>query len=157
MFGNPSSCVRKRAVKMTSKKGFSFNLRPCIPLPTNRLSGPSPSYLRHAAGWQTMSCGLSGPISGDIVILSLIPHIARYFLREVCTPPKWCDTPTLVLSFTQAHLCDTRFCNVSRHNCAILISKSTKELCDTTATSITRYEIFRCWACKHVAPDMHPG
>ena len=27
--------------------------------------------------------------------------------------------PPLVLSFTQAHLCDTPFCNVSRDNCAI--------------------------------------
>ena len=27
--------------------------------------------------------------------------------------------PRLVLSFTQAHLCDTPFCNISRDNCAI--------------------------------------
>ena len=27
--------------------------------------------------------------------------------------------PPLVLSFTQAHLCDTPFCNISRDNCAI--------------------------------------
>ena len=33
--------------------------------------------------------------------------------------PKWCDTPPLVLSFAQAHLCDTPFCYVSRDNCAI--------------------------------------
>ena len=46
--------------------------------------------------------------------------MARYFLREVGSPPKWCDTPPpLVLSFAQAHLCDTPFCNVSRDNCAI--------------------------------------
>ena len=26
-------------------------------------------------------------------MIAAIPHIARYFLREVSTPPKWCDTP----------------------------------------------------------------
>ena len=30
-------------------------------------------------------------------------------LRGVRTPPKWCDTPPLALSFRQAHLCDTYF------------------------------------------------
>ena len=39
--------------------------------------------------------------------------------REVGAPPKWCDTPPLLLSFTQAHLCDTLFCNISRDNCAM--------------------------------------
>ena len=38
---------------------------------------------------------------------------------EVSTPPKGCDTPPLALSFTQAHLCDTPFCNVSRNSCAM--------------------------------------
>ena len=41
-------------------------------------------------------CGevLSGPISRDTAILSLrYPHIARYLLTVVSTPPKWCDTP----------------------------------------------------------------
>ena len=41
----------------------------------------------------------------------MIPHIERYFFREVSTPPKWCDTPPLALSFTQAHPCDTPFGN----------------------------------------------
>ena len=75
---------------------------------------------------QRMSCldtsgrivsGLSGPISRDTAILSL---------REVGTPPKWCDTPPLVLSFTQAHLCDTPFCNISRDNCAISTYKQAR-------------------------------
>ena len=46
------------------------------------------------------------------------PYRAILF-QGVSTPPKWCDTPPLVLSFTQAHLRDTPFCNVSRDNCAI--------------------------------------
>ena len=32
----------------------------------------------------------------------------------------------LVLSFTQAHLCDTPFCNIPRDRCAILHLTSTK-------------------------------
>ena len=33
--------------------------------------------------------------------------------------PKMVRYPPWALSFTQAHLCDTPFCNVSRDNCAI--------------------------------------
>ena len=35
------------------------------------------------------------------------------------TSPKRVRYPHLVLSFTQTHLCDTPFCNISRNNCAI--------------------------------------
>ena len=56
----------------------------------------------------------------------------------------------LVLNFTQTHLCDTPFCNISRDNCAIPHKKtSTKEFCDTIATSITRYKKYRYWASKN--------
>ena len=89
--------------------------------------------------------------------IAAIPHIARYFLREASTPPKWCDTPPLALSFTQTHLCDTPFCNVSRDNCAIPHENKHENVCDTIATSIARYENYRCWAsilnislCVHV-------
>ena len=34
--------------------------------------------------------------------------------------------PPLVLSFAQAHLCDTPFCYISRDNCAIPLKTSTK-------------------------------
>ena len=51
--------------------------------------------------------------------IAAIPHIARYFLREASRTPKMVRYPPLVLSFTQAYLCDTQFCNVSRENCAI--------------------------------------
>ena len=57
--------------------------------------------------------------------------------------------PPLVLSFRQAHLCDTPCCYISRENCAICsIKTSTKTFCDTIATSIARYEKYRCWASK---------
>ena len=50
--------------------------------------------------------------------IAAIPHIARYLFREVSSSTRWCDTP-LVLSFTQAHLCNTPFCNISRDYCVI--------------------------------------
>ena len=56
--------------------------------------------------------------------------------------------PPLVLNSTQTHLCDTPFCNVSRDNCAIPTKTSTKEICDTIATSIARYDKYHCWASK---------
>ena len=57
--------------------------------------------------------------------------------------------PLLVLSFAQAHLCDTPFCYISRTSCAIPIKSSTKEFRDPIATSIARYEKYRCWASKN--------
>ena len=45
-----------------------------------------------------------------------------YSLTFVSSDPKWCDTP-LALSFTQARLCDTPFCNILRDNCAIPTKK----------------------------------
>ena len=66
------------------------------------------------------SRGLSGPILRDIAILSLRYPISRdTFQGRSGTPPKWCDALPLVLHFTQTHLCDDPFCNVSRDNCAI--------------------------------------
>ena len=57
--------------------------------------------------------------------------------------------PPLALSFRQAHLCDTPFCNIYR---AIIVrypkKTSTKEFCDTIAASIARYEKYRSWASK---------
>ena len=56
--------------------------------------------------------------------------------------------PHLVLNFTQTHLCDTPFYNSSRDRCATPHKTSTKRVCDTIATSIARYEKYRCWASK---------
>ena len=36
--------------------------------------------------------------------IAAIPHIARYFLREVSTPPKWCETPPWDLVLHR-HIC----------------------------------------------------
>ena len=115
---------------------FTFEIRRASQLQTGRASGhqlqsrawgriTAPSSLSFYAFSNPPEPVLSGPISRDTAILrycdtiAAIPHIARYFLREVSASPKRCDTPRLVLSFTQTHPCDTPFCNVSRDNCAI--------------------------------------
>ena len=61
-----------------------------------------------------------GPISRDIAIPSL-----RY--------------PILRDAFSG--LCDTPFCNISRDHLRYPLKTSTKEFCDTSATSIARYQI----------------
>ena len=63
--------------------------------------------------------------------------------------PSYC--PPLALRFTQAHLCDTPFCNISRNKCAIPSTKTStwsRSFGDAIATSIVRYEKNRCWASK---------
>ena len=61
--------------------------------------------------------------------------------------------PPLVLSFTQAHLCDTPFFATYRASfCAIPHkNKSTKEFCDTLSLhkSRVRFAKYRYWASKH--------
>ena len=47
------------------------------------------------------------------------PYRAILFKRGQHTPTMVRYPPPLVLNFTQTHLCDTPFCNVSRDNCAI--------------------------------------
>ena len=54
-----------------------------------------------------------------MVIIAAMPHIARYFSRRSAAPQNGAIPPPLVLSFTQAHLRDTTFCNMSRDNCAM--------------------------------------
>ena len=64
---------------------------------------------------------LSGPISRNAAILSLRYPISRdTFSGRLALPQNGgIPPPPMVLSFTQAHLCDTPFCNISRDNCAI--------------------------------------
>ena len=50
--------------------------------------------------------------------IAAMAHIARYLFREVGNFPD-SAIPPFVLSFTQAHLCDTPCSNISRDNCAI--------------------------------------
>ena len=80
---------------------------------------------------------------------------ARYFLREVSTPPKRCDTPPLYW-ISHRH---TRAIPHFATYCAIIvrypIKTSTTEFCDTIARSIARYGKYRCWASK--VPEVFRG
>ena len=80
--------------------------------------------------------------------IAAIPHIVRYFFREVSTPPKWCETPPWHL-VSHRHICAIPHFATYR---AIIVryptKVSTKEFCDTIAASIARYEKYRCWASK---------
>ena len=80
--------------------------------------------------------------------IAAIPHIGRYLLKEVGTRPKWCDTPPWRL-VSQRHICAIpHFATYRARIVRYPIKTSTKVLCDTIATSIARYEKYRCWAYK---------
>ena len=90
-------------------------------------------------GRTTSSCALwlSGPISRDIAILSLQYPISRdTSFGEVSTPPKWCDTPPWYL-VSHKHICAIpHFATYRAIIVRYPIKTSTKEFCDTIATSI---------------------
>ena len=92
---------------------------------------------------------LSLPISLDIAILSLRYNISRdTFLGEVSSPPKWCDTPHWYL-VSHRHICVIpHFATYRAIIVRYPIKTSTRKFCDTIATSIVRYERYRCWASK---------
>ena len=80
--------------------------------------------------------------------IAAIPHIARYFFREVSTPPKWCDTPPWHL-VSHRHICAIPHFATCRATIVRYPTKTcTKEFCDTIAASIARYEKYRYWASK---------
>ena len=73
------------------------------------------------------------PFSGRLAPPQMVRHPPWYLVR-------------------QAHLCDTPFCYIWRHTCAIPIKTNTKDFCDTIATSIARHEKYRCQASKCIPP-----
>ena len=78
------------------------------------------------------------------------PYCAMLFKGDQHSP-KMVRYPPLVLRLTQTHLCNTPSCDISRDKCAIPHKKkSTEEFCDAIATSIARYEEYRCWAAKTI-------
>ena len=80
--------------------------------------------------------------------IGAISHIARYLLREFCTPPKLCDTLPWYLGLPR-HICAIpHFATYRAIIVRYPIKTSPKEFCDTIATSIARYEKYRCWASK---------
>ena len=82
--------------------------------------------------------------------IAAIPHIARYFLREVSTPPKWCDTPPWYLILHRHIRAIPHFATYRAIVVRYPIKTSTKQFCHTIATSIARYEKYRCSASKPV-------
>ena len=106
--------------------------------------------------YKKINKSLSVPISRDIAILALRYPILRDTFEGTLALPQNGAIPPLVLSFTQAHLCDTPFCNISRDNCAIPHKNQHERVCDTIATSIALYEKYRCWASKTKVRDC-PG
>ena len=77
-----------------------------------------------------------------------ISHIARYFLREVSTPPIMLRYPPWYL-VSHKHICAIpHFATYRAIIVRYPIKRSTREFCDTIATSIARYGKYRCWASK---------
>ena len=66
--------------------------------------------------------------------IAAIPHIARYFLREVSTPPKWCDTPHWFLILHRHIRAIPHFATYLAIIVRYPIKTSTKKFCDTIAT-----------------------
>ena len=75
------------------------------------------------------------------------PYRAILF-KEVSTPPKWCDTPPWELVSHRHISAIPHFATYRAIIVRYPIRTSTKEFCDTIATSIARYEKYRCWASK---------
>ena len=98
-----------------------------------------------------MPLNLVAPISRDIAILSLRYPISRdTFFKEFSTPPPMVRYPPWYLVLHR-HICAIPHFATYR---AIIVryptKTSTKEFCDTIATSITRYEKYRYWASKRL-------
>ena len=121
-------------------------------------------------GPKMMTCPCKSSWAPDLVA----PHrtILRYYrcytpyrailLQQGSHLPKMVRHRPLVLTFTQGHLCDTPFCNILRDHCAIPLcdtppKTSTKKFCNTIATSIARYDKYRCWASKAPGGNMSVG
>ena len=69
-------------------------------------------------------------------------------LREVSTPPKCCDTLPWYLILHRHTRAIPHFATYRAITVRYPITTSTKKFCDTIATSIARYEKYRCWASK---------
>ena len=67
--------------------------------------------------WQQVKSSVAPVRFGSVAVL-VAPYRAILFWGGQHSP-KMVRYPPLALSFTQAHLCDTPFCNVSRDSCSI--------------------------------------
>ena len=87
---------------------------------------------------------LSGPISRDTSILSLRYPILRDTVFS--TPPKRCDTPPWHLVSHRHISAIPHFATYRAIVVRYSIKTSTKQFCDTIATSTARYEKYHCLA-----------
>ena len=108
---------------------------------------------RHASKPQQQerrsSTRLSGLISRDVAILSLQYPISRdFFSRRSALQPN--GAIPLWYLCSHRHICGIPdfVCNISRDNCAIPYKSKRKRVFDAIATSMARYEKYRCWALK---------
>ena len=89
------------------------------------------------------STGLSGPISRDVCdTIAAKPHISRYSFKGGYHSPEMVRYPPMHIRAIP-HFATCRAIIVRDP-----IKTSTSEFCDTIATSIARYEKYRCWASK---------
>ena len=106
---------------------------------------------------------LSGPISRNTAILSLRYPISRDTFQGRLALPQNGAIPLFGVYFSQPHFSAIPHFAPYRaipHFAtyrAIIVryptKTSTKKKCDTIATSIARYEKYRCWASKVVQPQ----
>ena len=86
--------------------------------------------------------------------IAAIPHIARSFFRTVSSSPKWCDTALV----SHRHICAIPHFATDRPISVRYPTKtSSREFCDTIATSISRYEKYRCWSSKQSCTSAKQG
>ena len=92
---------------------------------------------------------LSGPISRGIAILSVRYPISRdTFQGRLALPQNGAIRPPWYL-VSEGHICAIpHFATYRAIIVRYPIKTSTKCFCDTIATSIVRYEKYRCWASK---------
>ena len=139
-------------------QAFSCESRPFHADPMRALrqlqakTGPSFRTIRHDLACSISGTRLGGPILREIVILVILA--LRYPIsrdafsgrsgvhQNGAIPPHW------AVSFTKAHLCETRFVIYCAFIVQCPIKTSTKEFCDTITTSIAPCEKYRCWASK---------
>ena len=116
------------------------------------------AVLRRNPQQQMFAYSLSGPISRDIAILSLRYPISRdTFSGRLALPQNGAIHPPWYL-ILHRHICAIP--NFATYRAIIVRypqKQARKSFCDTIATSVTRYEQYRCWASKHIQSQARGG
>ena len=89
------------------------------------------STIRRTAKGSGKLMALVAHIAGRCDTIAAIPHVSRYRLREVSTPPKWCDAPSYYL-VSHRHICAIpHFVNSRAIIVRYSVKTSMKEFCDS--------------------------